>query len=49
MKGILTTVAVVVVIGGAAWLWKTHHTVTERREITQEEFDHLCSMLDEEK
>lgn len=36
MKGILTTVAVVAVAGGAYWLWKKYNT-DEEVEIPEEE------------
>ena len=42
MKGIITTVVVIGVIGAGAYLWKKAHTVTETREITEEEFNQLC-------
>ena len=42
MKGIITTVVVIGVIGAAGvYLWKKAHTVTETREITEEEFDQM--------
>lgn len=40
MKGIITTVVVIGVIGAGAYLWRKAHT--ETREITEEEFNQMC-------
>ena len=42
MKGIITTVVVIGIGAAGVYLWKKAHTVTETREITEEEFDQLC-------